>query len=113
MRASMNRSAQARIFAEECRKARRRGNPFCLALIDADNFKAINDNHGHDAGDMVLVIQMQGADINSANAALARGDYAAASAEYLRLAGMLLKGTEPLAPAAMADRDIFELLGFD
>jgi diguanylate cyclase (GGDEF)-like protein len=43
----MNRSAQARIFAEECRKARRRGSPFCLALIDAD--------HGHDVGDAVLV----------------------------------------------------------
>lgn len=51
----MNRSAQARIFEEECRKARRRGSPFCLALIDADNFKAINDDHGHDVGDVVLV----------------------------------------------------------
>ena len=33
--------------------------------------------------------------------------------EYLRLAGTLWNGTEPLAPAPMEDRDIFELLGFD
>jgi len=51
----MNRAAQPRIFDEERRKARRRGIPFCLALIDADHFKSINDEHGHDAGDAVLV----------------------------------------------------------
>lgn len=33
--------------------------------------------------------------------------------EYVRLAETLWAGTEPLAPAPMADRDIFELLGFD
>jgi len=29
------------------------------------------------------------------------------------LAETLWNGTEPLAPAPLADRDIFELLGFD
>jgi light-independent protochlorophyllide reductase subunit L len=33
--------------------------------------------------------------------------------EYLKLAAALWAGTEPLAPAPMKDRDIFDLLGFD
>lgn len=33
--------------------------------------------------------------------------------EYIRLAETLWNGTEPLAPAPLPDRDIFELLGFD
>jgi light-independent protochlorophyllide reductase subunit L len=33
--------------------------------------------------------------------------------EYIRLAEILWAGTDPLAPAPLADRDIFELLGFD
>jgi light-independent protochlorophyllide reductase subunit L len=34
-------------------------------------------------------------------------------AEYIRLAEQLYAGTDPLAPAPLEDRDIFELLGFD
>ncbi len=33
--------------------------------------------------------------------------------EYLKLARTLLAGTEPVAPAALKDREIFDLLGFD
>ena len=40
-------------------------------------------------------------------------DIVHAQKEYVRLAETLWAGTEPLAPAPMADRDIFELLGFD
>jgi light-independent protochlorophyllide reductase subunit L len=36
-----------------------------------------------------------------------------ARAEYVRLAEQLYAGTDPLSPAPMEDRDIFELLGFD
>jgi light-independent protochlorophyllide reductase subunit L len=40
-------------------------------------------------------------------------EVAAVQKEYIRLAETLWNGTEPLAPAPLADRDIFELLGFD
>ncbi len=43
----------------------------------------------------------------------AEPDIIAVQQEYLRLAEALWAGTEPLAPAPMEDRDIFELLGFD
>lgn len=39
---------------EEKRKADKKGSAFGLAMIDLDNFKPINDLHGHLTGDQVL-----------------------------------------------------------
>ena len=50
-----NRNKFGDAVAMEIARARRQGTPFSLALYDVDRFKLVNDTHGHQAGDKVLV----------------------------------------------------------
>jgi diguanylate cyclase (GGDEF)-like protein len=49
-----NRRAFEEALAVETSRAERSGAPLCLILGDLDGFKAINDTHGHPAGDACL-----------------------------------------------------------
>ncbi len=43
------------VTAREVARCKRYGHALCVMMIDADHFKSINDTHGHDVGDDVLV----------------------------------------------------------
>jgi diguanylate cyclase (GGDEF)-like protein len=49
-----NRRHLLQRLTEECARSERSGEAFALLVIDLDGFKAINDTHGHAAGDACL-----------------------------------------------------------
>jgi len=51
----LNRRAFGERVAQELARGRRTGAPVALLFADVDGFKAVNDRHGHAAGDAALV----------------------------------------------------------
>ena len=50
-----NRLHLENIFKSEIKRSERYNGTYSVLLMDVDNFKSINDNFGHDIGDIVLV----------------------------------------------------------
>jgi diguanylate cyclase (GGDEF)-like protein len=50
----LNRRAMHAALDQHARRRRRAADTFSVLMIDVDHFKAVNDRHGHEAGDQAL-----------------------------------------------------------
>lgn len=53
------RQALNEAVVREIARAQRNASPLCLAIMDVDGLKAVNDQHGHQAGDRMLASAAQ------------------------------------------------------
>ena len=92
-----NRRDAVERLEREIRESTRSNRPFVLALADVDDFKLINDRHGHETGDRVLMALAQ-----QIGSVIRAQDYAA------RLGGdeilLLFPDTPASVGHALADR---------
>ena len=92
-----NRKAFERDLSAAITEAGATGKPVALYFIDVDNFKHVNDRHGHARGDAVL-----------ARVAAALGNAKRARDELYRVGGdefaLIVRATEPPAANALARR---------
>ncbi len=51
----LNRRGLEEMFNKEVARSQRHDTVLCVALLDIDNFKKLNDAHGHDIGDQALI----------------------------------------------------------
>ncbi|HVM56253.1 MAG TPA: diguanylate cyclase [Gaiellaceae bacterium] len=92
-----NRRRCSEALSMEVARAERHGTPLALVLADLDDFKVVNDEHGHAAGDLVL---REFADV--LRTTLRESDLAGrwGGEEFL----LLLPGTDAAGAAHLADR---------
>ena len=62
-----NRRAMLERLKAEANRTQRGGKPFSILMLDLDHFKRINDTHGHEAGDLIIVAVAQTLENNLRN----------------------------------------------